>query len=441
MRTGSRTSLRQTFSLVCIALMISVAGVAWGALDPKVANIPTNTWVKLSPKSFDASGLDVTNIGFPWNSFSGMVYDRDDRAILMFGGGGHGGRRGNDVWLYNIGLEEWHEQYFPDPMSAYPYTTNDSGMTFNDYCQSTDITTCNPAAQWLPRGTTTTKRPWTGHSYDQLAYDQVNHKFIMSGPNFIFGYTTALQYGVPDAFAYDVPTKTWSHYSTVPLNYHQDTRMEYDPDDHLVVAAGRSWTHPGFSWTAHATCYVLDVTTGIWSARANPPMLGQDANLVWDTVDHQMLFYGSDYSGANNLLWSYDPRSDVWTQKNPLPDPIYGYPASGAPNAAFDSNNGVLLVLGKSDSPFIPTWSYSTHTNRWSKMNSANEPDSTMVPIGSNLVYDPENNVFFLNAKSPRDFQTLGGMYGELGDLYAYRYGAAAVDSIPPARTTDLNAR
>jgi len=440
MRPESRRPFRHTFALACIVLMLFITGVAWGGLDPKVANIPTNTWVKLSPKSFDANGVDVTNIGLPWNSFSGMVYDRDDRAILMFGGGGHGGRRGNDVWLYNIGLEEWHEQYFPDPMSAYPYTTDDSGMTFEQYCQSTDILTCNPTAEWLPRGTTRTKRPWTGHSYDQMAYDQLNHKYVITGPNFEFGYTTALYYGVPDAFAYDVPTKTWAHYNTVPLNYHQGTRCEYDPADHLIIAAGRSWTHPGNSWTAKASCWALDVTTGLWAPRANPPMLGLDANLVWDTVDNVMMFYGSDYSGVNNALWSYDPKSDVWTPKNPLPDPIYGYPPAGAPNAAFDSNNGVLLMLGRSDSPFIPTWSYNVHTNRWSKMNSANEPDSTMVPIGSNLVYDPENNVFLLNAKSTR-FDTLGGMYGEIGELYAYRYGAAAVDSIPPSRTTDLRGR
>jgi hypothetical protein len=61
-------------------------------------------------------------------------------------------------------------------------------MRFAQYCQTTDLYSCNPPAQWLPRGTTSTKRPWTAHSYDQMTYDPVNHKFILIGPNFIFGY-------------------------------------------------------------------------------------------------------------------------------------------------------------------------------------------------------------------------------------------------------------
>src|SRR5262249_46427849 len=158
---------------------------------------------------------------------------------------------------------------------------------------------------------------------------------------------------------------------------------------------------------------VLNVATGFWSQRANPPMLGLDANLVWDSVDNVMLMYGGDYSGYANVLWTYDPRADVWAQKVTLPDPVYGFPPGGAPNAAFDSNHGVLLMLGRSDSPFIPTWSYNVHTNRWTKMNAVNEPDSLHVDIGANLIYDPENNVFLLNADSYR-FDTVGGFYGEL---------------------------
>ena len=189
-----------------------------------------------------------------------------------------------------------------------------------------------------------------------------------------------------------------------------------------------------------ASCWALDVSTGIWTQRANPPWLGLDANLVWDSVDNVMLCYGSDYSGDADVLWSYDTRSDAWAKKTTFPDPAFGYPPPGAPNAAFDSNNGVLLMLGSSDSPFIPTWSYNVRTNRWMKMNPTNELTAAMVGIGSNLVYDPENNAFLLNANSGR-FETLGGMYGELGELYAYRYAAAAPDVTPPSRTSDLIGR
>jgi len=423
--------------MLVTSLLLST-GIAYSGINPDLANIPTNTWVKLSPKSYDANGVDVTTTGFPWNAYSGGVYDSDLGAILMFGGGGHGGRRGNDVWMYDIAKNEWREQYLPDPQSAYPYALDDSGMTFSQYCQSADPQTCNPSAAWLPRGTTTTKRPWTSHSFDQMAYDQYNHKMVFFGPNFIFGYGDQHYYGVPDAYAYDVASKTWSHYTTIPLNYHQMSRCDYDPVHHLVVAAGRTWTWPGYSWLATATCWVLDVTTGIWSQRSNPPIWGGDANLVWDSIDQVMIQYGQDYPTTADL-YTYNPQTDVWTKKTTLPDPVAGYPPGGAPNASFDSNNGVLLILGRSDAPDVPTWTYSVRTNRWTKMNATNEPGDK-VAIGSQLIYDPQNNVFFLNANSG-SFETLGGMYGELGELYAYRYGAATPDTIPPARTTDLTPR
>jgi len=422
---------------VCIAPWLSTGAEA--SINPNLTNIPTNTWVKLTPKSYDANGVDITSTGFPWNGYSGLVYDSDDRSLIMFGGGGHGDRRGNDVWLYDIGKNEWRMQYIPDPASAYPYAVDDSGMTFAQYCQSSDPTTCNPPAAWLPRGTTKTKRPWTSHSYDQMAYDSYNHKFVYFGPNFIFGYNTAYYYGVPDAFAYDVPSKTWSHYTTYPNLYHQSSRCDYDPVDHLVVASHRSWTWPGYSYVAKGPeCWVMDVTTGVWTKRSTPPIWAADANMVWDSFDQVMLVYGADYPSTNEL-WTYNPKSDVWTKKLTLPDPTSGYPPVGAPNAAFDSNNGVLLILGKSDAPYVPTWSYNVRTNRWANMNAANEPIDK-VATGAQLAYDPENNVFLLNAQSG-SWGDLGGSYGELGVLYAYRYGAATPDTTAPARTTDLRTR
>jgi hypothetical protein len=405
------------------------------AVNPALTNIPTNTWVKVSTRSYDANGVDISSQGFPWNAFSGMVYDPDHRALLMFGGGGHGGRRGNDVWMYDVGSSIWRMQYFPDPQSAYPYSLDDSGMTYSQYCQSTDPQTCNPPANWLPRGTTSTKRPWTSHSFQQLAYDAVNHKMVFFGPNFIFGYGTEHYYGVPDAFAYDIGTKTWSHYASVPNNYHQSSRCIYDPVHQVVVAMGRTWTWPGFSWIATPECWVLNVLTGVWTKKATPPMWGGDANLVWDTVNRRILMYGQDYPTTADL-WAYDAGSDTYTKLNPLPDPVYGLPPGGAPNASFDSANGIMLIVGRSDQPYIPTWTYDVRTNRWKKMNATNEP-TDMIQIGGQVIYDPDNNVFFANVNSGQ-FSSTGGYYGERGDLYAYRYGASAPDNMAPSAVRNL---
>jgi hypothetical protein len=418
-----------------LVLVTALTERAQAGINPQLTNLPLNTWVKLTPKSFDSNGVDISVDGYPYGGYSGMVYDPDHKALILFGGGGHGGRRGNDVWMYDIGKNEWRMQYWPDPQTAYPYALDDSGMTFSQYCQSTDVKTCNPPAQWLPRGTTSTKRPWTSHSYDQMTYDEYNHKFILFGPNFCFGYGTEHYYGVPDAFAYDVGTKTWSHYSTFPNTYHQQSRCAYDPVHRVVVAAGRTWTWPGYSWMATSECWTMDVTTGVWVRKAEPPIWGGDANLVWDSVNNRMLMYGQDYPTTADL-WTYDVPTDTWTKLNALPDPIYGVPPGGAPNAAFDSRNGVLLILGRSDQPYIPTWAYDVRTNRWKKMNPTNELDGNVF-IGAGLQYDPENNVFLLNVYSGQ-FSTIGGYYGERGDLYAYRFGASAPDNTPPSAVRNL---
>lgn len=428
--------------LALVALLVptlAMTGVAGAALNPALTNIPLNTWVKITPKSFDANGADISVAGgFPWNPFSGLAYDAVHGTILMFGGGGHGGRRGNDVWIYDTGKNEWRMQYFPDPQSDYPYAVDDSGMTFAQYCQSSDSNplVCNPKAEWLPRGTTKTKRPWTAHSYNQLCYDPVNDKLVFFGPNFIFGYGQPYLYGAPDAFAYDIATKTWSHYTTQPNNYHQQSRLAYDPIHRIMVATGRTWTWPGYSWYAQPTCYALDVTTGVWSQRATPPIWGGDANMVWDSINNQMLMYGQDYPTTADL-WAYNPGTDVWTKKTPLPDPVYGFPPGGAPNAAFDSANGILLILGKSDAPYIPTWAYNVRTNQWKKMNPTNEP-TDKVQIGAQLVYDPVNNVFFLNANSGT-FSVTGGYYAERGEMLVYRYGASAPDVTAPSAVRNLS--
>ena len=104
-----------------------------------------------------AEGKVVTSDGMPWNAYSGLVYNPDIVGIMMFGGGGHGGRRGNDVWIYDITANQWRQQYAADPQTEYPYSVDDSGMTESQYCNFQ--TPCSPSSEWLPRGTTRTKRP------------------------------------------------------------------------------------------------------------------------------------------------------------------------------------------------------------------------------------------------------------------------------------------
>ncbi len=402
--------------LIGSLLALPASGLAQPAPNPALVAIPDNTWTRLFPRIFDANNQEITSSGLPWNSYSGTVYNPDIGGIMMFGGGGHGARRGNDIWIYDTARNEWRQQYAPDPESDYPSTT------FDDYCNSTNPATCNPSAEWLPRGSTRTDRPWTSHSYDQMAYDATNHKFVFYGPNFTFGSTSAYYYGVPDAFEYDVATKQWAHHSTYPNLHHQLGSAEYDPQNRLIVAAAS-----GFAGSGARQVWVYDTAQKQWSRRGDAPKQFHDANMVYDTVNRTMLIYGGDYP-ASDRLFRYTAGTDVWTEVFPLADPVYGRPPAGAPYAAFDSRNGVMLIWGEGDEgSFIPSWAYSVGTNRWQKLNPLTGEPATSSGVGSNLTYDPVNNVFFL-------LRSTG--------LWAYRYKyILSTDVIPPDPPSTLRAR
>jgi hypothetical protein len=403
-------------------------------LNYALQSIPTNTWVKLSPKVFDANGTELATAGVPYNAFSGQVFAPEFGSIIQFGGGGHGGRRGNDIWLYNVVANEWRQQYFPDPQSAYPWDGT-SGMNYTyDYCgfNGTDATVCNPPTAWLPRGTTTTKRPWTAHSYDQMAWDSHNRRYIYNGPNFHFGippgYSPEIDYyfGVPDTFSYDISTKQWTHLNSGPGLYHQTSAAEYDPINKVVVAIGSGWHLVGRPGSLPGNTRVMNVLTGTWTMKASTPPHARDGNLVYDSVNRRMLVYGSDYP-ATNTLSAYDVPTDAWTTVPQNPDSNYGLPPAGAPHAAFDSVNGILLIWGNSDSSVgtIPTWAFNVRTNTWKKMNPpGGEPVTySSQGVGAQMSYDAANNVFLLTVAT--------GSYGSVGELLAYRYAGGATGPTP----------
>src|SRR5262249_25003249 len=151
-----------------------------------------------------------------------------------------------------------------------------------------------------------------------------------------------------------------------------------------------------------------------WVKKSAPPSAFSDATLMWDSIHQRMIVYGADYP-ASDELWTYDSATDVWTELHPTPDPVYGSPPVGAPHAAFDTTHGVLLLLGRSDSPYIPTWTYNAVTNAWKKMNPPTEPGDS-VQNGSRLVYDPVNNVFFLVSTGSTS-GVITGLWRSYGEL------------------------
>jgi hypothetical protein len=419
--------------ITTVALLLTAFaenGYPQGSLDSSLVSIQPNTWVKLNPKVYDAAGADITAIGIPFNNYSGVTFASDYRSILMFGGGGHGDRRGNDVWLYDVATNTWQQQYAPDPETNYPAPDDSaSSMTPNQYCQN--LNPCTPTAQWQPRGSTSTKRIWSSHSYDLATWDGYNRRLHYVSPNYIFGANTNLYFRYPDAYGYDISSKTWTWLNAGPGTAHwMGAATEYDPINRVIVLVSQN------------KVWQYNVVTNTWTRKADGPSALYQGSLVYDSVNRVMLAYGGDYAGcytcASSDLWAYDAARDAWTKRNPTPDPQYGAPPGATPYAAFDSTNGILLLWGQGSSgALLPTWAYDVRMNSWKKMNpTGGEPPATSSLgdyTGANLVYDPIDNAFLLVLNS-RQYGTISGMYSMVAELWAYRYGASTtpVDTTPP---------
>ena len=122
---------------------------------------------------------------------------------------------------------------------------------------------------------------------------------------------------------------------------------------------------------------VYDPVSNTWETKASMPTPRADlcANLVNDKI---YLIGGKKYSSTTpfynetNLNEVYDPVTDSWSTKTPIPTPVQGYASAVA-------NNKIYIMGGSLD---------------------ALKMENTLI-TGANQVYDPQNDTWNLAAKLP----------------------------------------
>ena len=162
---------------------------------------------------------------------------------------------------------------------------------------------------------------------------------------------------------------------------------------------------------------VYDPVTDTWENRtAMPtPRLGLDANVVNGKI---YLIGGGDAAGFSIFNFSenevYDPATDTWTTKEPIPIPVHYYAS-----AVLDNK---IYVIGGGGGPSNHTQIYDTETNTWTsgtpiptKVRGAVAGATTgaMAPkriyvMGNewtsehlNQVYDPEADIWTTGTTMP----------------------------------------
>jgi chitodextrinase len=341
----------------------------FGASGPAVT-IPNNTWVNMNP-----GGIGKSAWGIGDEAYDSFHYAPGIKKAICYG-------------LYHSNAVSWGEDQ--NALLAYDFAANRWDLLApGEFAASEHL-------------------PGVGHDEGNSTVDTVHHLYITHG-NLTVGHESWYQTHVFDL-------KGHRGKRMMPPNEPSGPRTDvmasaFDPDHDLVLMMG-----PSSSW-------LYDHNTNLWTALANSPQ-GTTLCLVYDTKNHLFVMFNG-FSGGHET-WTLDPVSKIWTQKAPAASPsTYVYPY--APSAAYDSTNGVTLLLGGNKQE---VWIYDAAASTWTRV--ADTPAG--VPInqvdGAYLVYDSDHQVFLVRHSA------------DLNQLWAYRYVPAGTpsDTTAPSVPGGLNA-
>ncbi len=329
---------RRTLWIICASLLIVAAVVVTAVWV--LTRGSENTWTDLSPQGRVPSPRQGQD----------MAYDLEAHRLFMFGGNLNGSFL-NDTWAYDPAANIWTDL---KPSGALPAARagpamaydpgarrlilfgGESGPTNNDAGgSSNDTWVYNPATNtWAllhPAGALPAGR--RGHD---MAYDSSSGQLIM------FGGLDSADNALNDTWAYDPVANTWK---------------EVKPAGLLPV--GRS---------GHA--------------------------MAFEASSGRVIMFGGAVVGSTlNDIWSYGPKTNMWTELKPegkLPSPRW-FSA-----LVDDSSSGRLIMFGGdiSDDPIglmvdtyaNDTWAYDLKNSTWTEL----KPEGTL-PVARfrhSMVYD-----------------------------------------------------
>jgi hypothetical protein len=426
-----------------------VMNISREGANPTFVNQTPNTWRRLAPPrviNADGTGGGAADTNAPYMTFTDWVFAPEYGGGFYWGGGGHSGRRGNDVWFFNTADTTMTQMTVPDSVNLNQYPTNGTvgtpsirsllslGMTggcnecggaapvcadacitlgvaggperpWSLYYRPTYQTMSRPLAPGYSRfanpwGRTANGHPQSSHQYDQMAWDSYRRKFKIFGINFITGgsiNSDSVTAGASDdwyatrakgVWVFDPYSKQW------PLPAAQDTFPdidakegggEWDPINMKLVTTGGERFHTAGSVSLFdKPAWVQDVA-GAWSHVASPPGDPYGARLNWDRWNQKVISYPRN--GNAYYPQEYNAATATWDTLTALPDAGSGlFPPYTDSFSAYSVRDTSLVIWGSThnwgDGSLMPTWKYSLATHRWKKMNPAGEPANTLGVSG-----------------------------------------------------------
>ncbi|WP_254506555.1 kelch repeat-containing protein [Anatilimnocola floriformis] len=334
-----------------------VAGIVFGLLccsfavaqePPSLKDLPTNTWVKLTPlKNTPPS----PRLGYE----GACVWDSVHQRLIRYGGHnqGGGGEQNSEMWSF-------------DPLTA-KWQLHEPNLQPPGIC-------CGQQNVFDPIRGQYIRFPAfsASHGWQWLREVYLNNASI---------------------WTFDLPTNRWRMIRPLPTAHPSPLRCaSWDREHQVVVLFGGEGNSEGTQ--------VYDPQTNEWIAMKpkQQPEFRSGGSMAYDDQVRQHVLFGSQFND-DKRTWVYDLRENTWRDMQP-PE----MPPTNKNDAVltYDAAAGTVLAIIKETvgedekaKHQLSTWSYDLAANRWKKLEPASEPD----PTGSRarqLMFAPELGVALL---------------------------------------------
>lgn len=333
-------------------------------LNRDLLTIPVNQWIEIYPKPPQKSVFTNIFSGVNWHrqGHAGMAFASKRGTLLIFGSDSHGENWDNSVHEFSPLTLKWIDHYPASPKGSYRADK-----------QAVAIAGENDLF------------PWAMHTYDSISYVPELSSLVITSKTDHTPAPTELAKNarINPTWLYDLESKKWSI---------------------LMQENGPSFFASGSSYDP--------LTASLWSYRENelwrldsklrqwkiiPGKHKTDLTLhftmVTDTKRHQFMFFGN-YNKSNSI-WVYTPSTNPdqegkWENRPPGGDVC---PKAEHFPVAYESHQGVFLLVPDESAEKSVTLVYSPDTNTYIKVIGADMPANGMNYM---MDYDPYHRLFYL---------------------------------------------
>lgn len=348
-----------------------VALVDGKLLNARLLELPANRWVRIAPepsalvRKLPAFLRELAPVpGQDWNrqGHAGLAFDSRRGTLLVFGSDSHNTNWDNSVHEFSPLTLQWTTAYPASPETSYAVN-----------------------AEGIPVAGSNAAYPWAMHTYDNIEYaPEIDALVVSSRTDHTPPPTEAARKTQRNpTWLYHPDTRQWEILPQADSPSFFANGSAYDPATASVWAYGN-----GALWR-------LDLATRHWNRIGgdNKTDLSLHFTMVNDSRRHQFMFFGN-YTNSN-AVWVYtpSPAPDLggrWEKRQPSGDPC---PRAQAFPVAYDSRQGVFLLVPNENPGRSVTLVYSPDDNRYLRVGGAELPASGMNFM---MAYDPNHRVFLL---------------------------------------------